>query len=318
MPCSTKPRSISTRSAPPTARSCRRYPGDRAARQPVHTVYGGAQLFKAETTSRLGEAGAARRMDTYGRDAGRLRPRRRLHRPMPRRLAGDDACTSACRRKLEREPVEDFRIDFEDGFGARPDAEEDATAISRRARGGARACARARCRRSSASASSRSARSGRRAARARSRSSSTRCSARPAAACPPTSWSRCPRSRSPSSRARWCGCSRSSSAATAWRQARCGCELMIEVTQALSAPTAARRCPASSPRARAAASARTSAPTTTPPRATSPRRTRCMDHPWCDLAKGNDAARLRRHRHLPLRRRRPTCCRSAPHARRRR
>src|SRR5204862_4422900 len=27
--------------------------------------------------------------------------------------------------KLEREPVEDYRIDFEDGFGSRPDAEED-------------------------------------------------------------------------------------------------------------------------------------------------------------------------------------------------
>jgi citrate lyase beta subunit len=32
--------------------------------------------------------------------------------------------------KLRREAVEDFRIDFEDGFGARPDAEEDATAKS--------------------------------------------------------------------------------------------------------------------------------------------------------------------------------------------
>ena len=31
--------------------------------------------------------------------------------------------------KLRREPVEDFRIDFEDGYGIRPDAEEDATAI---------------------------------------------------------------------------------------------------------------------------------------------------------------------------------------------
>jgi citrate lyase beta subunit len=31
--------------------------------------------------------------------------------------------------KLQREPLEDFRIDFEDGFGIRPDAEEDATAI---------------------------------------------------------------------------------------------------------------------------------------------------------------------------------------------
>ena len=32
------------------------------------------------------------------------------------------------RAKLQREAVEDFRIDFEDGFGARPDAEEDETA----------------------------------------------------------------------------------------------------------------------------------------------------------------------------------------------
>jgi len=32
--------------------------------------------------------------------------------------------------KLEREPVEDFRIDFEDGYGNRPDAEEDGHAHS--------------------------------------------------------------------------------------------------------------------------------------------------------------------------------------------
>jgi citrate lyase beta subunit len=34
------------------------------------------------------------------------------------------------RAKLAREAVEDFRVDFEDGFGARSDAEEDATAIA--------------------------------------------------------------------------------------------------------------------------------------------------------------------------------------------
>jgi citrate lyase beta subunit len=34
------------------------------------------------------------------------------------------------RTKLEREAVEDFRIDFEDGYGNRPDAEEDETAIT--------------------------------------------------------------------------------------------------------------------------------------------------------------------------------------------
>ena len=33
-------------------------------------------------------------------------------------------------KKLKKEAVEDFRIDFEDGFGNRPDEEEDATAIT--------------------------------------------------------------------------------------------------------------------------------------------------------------------------------------------
>ena len=32
--------------------------------------------------------------------------------------------------KLQREPVEDFRLDFEDGYGNRPDAEEDGHAES--------------------------------------------------------------------------------------------------------------------------------------------------------------------------------------------
>ena len=32
--------------------------------------------------------------------------------------------------KLEREPIEDFRLDFEDGYGTRPDDEEDAHAAS--------------------------------------------------------------------------------------------------------------------------------------------------------------------------------------------
>ena len=32
--------------------------------------------------------------------------------------------------KLRREPVEDFRIDYEDGYGNRPDAEEDGHAAA--------------------------------------------------------------------------------------------------------------------------------------------------------------------------------------------
>ena len=33
-------------------------------------------------------------------------------------------------KKLKTEAVEDFRIDFEDGFGNRPDDEEDETAVN--------------------------------------------------------------------------------------------------------------------------------------------------------------------------------------------
>src|SRR3954451_1380781 len=34
-----------------------RYPGEDGARQPVHTVYGGAQLFRSDSTGRLGQVG---------------------------------------------------------------------------------------------------------------------------------------------------------------------------------------------------------------------------------------------------------------------
>src|SRR5258708_3531746 len=44
------------------------YPGDRPARQPVHTVYGGAQLYKAETTQRLGEL-ARQSFESYAPNA---------------------------------------------------------------------------------------------------------------------------------------------------------------------------------------------------------------------------------------------------------
>ena len=35
-------------------RTAKRFPGDSPARQPVHTVYGGAHLFKADATQKLG------------------------------------------------------------------------------------------------------------------------------------------------------------------------------------------------------------------------------------------------------------------------
>ena len=132
------------------ARVSERYPGDSGARQPVHTVYGGAHLFCADTARKLGEL-ALRALD----DATRPTPATFAE---ALGLPGDaraDTVYARVRDKLEREPVEDFRIDFEDGYGNRPDAEEDGHADRGRAARSRAGSPRARCRRSSASASSR-------------------------------------------------------------------------------------------------------------------------------------------------------------------
>ena len=98
----------------------RDYPGDATERQPVHTVYGGAQLFKAETASRLGEL-ALRALREHAPDA------RTLGEVLGLGALGGVVHDRVV-RKLEKEAVEDYRIDFEDGYGHRPDAEEDADA----------------------------------------------------------------------------------------------------------------------------------------------------------------------------------------------
>ena len=96
----------------------RRYPGEGGGRQPLHTVYGGGHLFRADTAAKLG--GVARRaLEEYaprGRDLAEAVG-----------LSGElaDAVHRRIQTKLAAEPVEDYRIDFEDGYGNRPDAEED-------------------------------------------------------------------------------------------------------------------------------------------------------------------------------------------------
>ncbi len=133
----------------------RHYPGESGRRQPVHTVYGGAHLFKSDTAKRLGSL-ARRSLDQFAPDflsfaravelpgfdelpdsideanellsflkseAERARKEKKgawLTYTIYRRVA----------EKLQREPVEDFRIDFEDGYGNRPDDEEDGHAVS--------------------------------------------------------------------------------------------------------------------------------------------------------------------------------------------
>lgn len=93
--------------------------GEGPRRQPVHTVYGGAQLFAADSVPKLG-ALALRAMDRYAGDAAILGRALGIsdHPALP-------IIEQRVRSKLTGEPIEDFRIDFEDGYGTRPDAEED-------------------------------------------------------------------------------------------------------------------------------------------------------------------------------------------------
>jgi citrate lyase beta subunit len=95
-----------------------RFPGSAGERQPVHTVYGGAHLFKYDTIGKLG-AKALQVVEEHGVDAftfARAIGLSDLHA---------DVVWQRVLEKLRREPVEDFRVDFEDGYGNRPDDEED-------------------------------------------------------------------------------------------------------------------------------------------------------------------------------------------------
>ena len=95
-----------------------RFPGSAGERQPVHTVYGGAHLFKSDTARKLGEK-AMSILEEHGRDPF----------VFARAIGLDESHAEVIWQrvveKLGREPVEDFRADFEDGYGNRPDEEED-------------------------------------------------------------------------------------------------------------------------------------------------------------------------------------------------
>jgi citrate lyase beta subunit len=131
------------------------YPGETGKRQPVHTVYGGAHLFKSDSASRLG-ALARRSLDQFApnfiafakalglpgadelpestEEAGGLRAELESNAESVRQKNKTawfaNTIYNRVNEKLRREPVEDFRIDFEDGYGNRPDAEEDGHAAA--------------------------------------------------------------------------------------------------------------------------------------------------------------------------------------------
>ena len=96
----------------------RHYPGEQGSRQPLHTVYGGAHLFKSDTTKKLG-ALASKAMAEYAPSATVFAEAIGID------PANAEVVYARVQEKLKREAVEDFRIDFEDGYGNRADAEED-------------------------------------------------------------------------------------------------------------------------------------------------------------------------------------------------
>lgn len=125
-----------------------------ASRQPVHVVYGGADLFKADISAKLGRL-ALKSLENYAPNIGSFAAAMWLRGadslptdpeliertsenvladPDRARVELPDAWFAWRIRqrvvdKLHREPVEDFRIDFEDGYGFRTDDEEDAHAL---------------------------------------------------------------------------------------------------------------------------------------------------------------------------------------------
>src|SRR5437762_12532827 len=96
----------------------RHYPGESGTRQPVHTVYGGSHLFKSDTTRKLGDL-ALKALAQYAPNATTFAEAIGID------PAVGDTVYARVQEKLKREAVEDFRIDFEDGYGIRSDAEED-------------------------------------------------------------------------------------------------------------------------------------------------------------------------------------------------
>ncbi|MGC5643707.1 UNVERIFIED_CONTAM: aldolase [Kocuria sp. CPCC 205300] len=101
----------------------RTYPGDPGTRQPVHTVYLPADTFTADTARQWGIRAAESVAGIGVRALG--------ERVAPEGVAPEliDQMVRAVEHKLTTEPIEDLRLDFEDGFGDRGDAEEDEWAV---------------------------------------------------------------------------------------------------------------------------------------------------------------------------------------------
>ncbi|GAA3656554.1 aldolase/citrate lyase family protein [Nocardioides ginsengisoli] len=105
---------LDVRLADADAALARDYPGERPGRQPVHTLYVPADRYDAGLVARCG----AEALAVLGQHAAAFAE-----------LVGDDDLVARVRAKLATEPVEDLRVDFEDGYLGRSDAVEDADVV---------------------------------------------------------------------------------------------------------------------------------------------------------------------------------------------
>jgi len=127
------------------------YPGDKYDRQPVHTVYGGANLFKSDSVLKMNDAALntlktnasnfvefakVLQLEGYENLPAKTDQIIEIQNDLENNLKKKNHPAwlafnvyNKVIEKLQREAVEDFRIDFEDGFGNRSWQEEDETAV---------------------------------------------------------------------------------------------------------------------------------------------------------------------------------------------
>ena len=285
--------------APADEALTRDYPGDSGARQPVHTLY--------QPADRVGPGVVVRRAARAALDE---------HAPDPATLAeivGGDPVQVAevwplLLAKLESDPVEDLRIDLEDGYRGHSDDEEDAHAVA-----AVRAVAAAPA-----------LLLGRAVQVLRGTHPGTR-------VCAPSTWcvgaalesgplpdglpahaaegdlGRAGAGHGPRR-------ARASRRRTRWRPDGCGSRCRSRRRRRCSGPTAPRPWPGSCTRRRDASTGCTSAPTTTPRRSASPPRTRRWTTPSPTTPRTCCCLR-RRAPAYPSPTARPTSCPSAPRSR---
>lgn len=89
-------------------------------KHPVHVMYGGAHLFNENTFAKIAQI-ARDALQFASPNAEALR--QLVHDDWTEEFARD--LHAKLEVKIQNSPLEDYRIDFEDGYGVRPDDEED-------------------------------------------------------------------------------------------------------------------------------------------------------------------------------------------------